>query len=371
MAFSIRKLAKRFFLFFNTGWIALFLLACLQPHLHPARFWYLGYLSILFPYIAVGVAAFIIFWLFTSPRWALLSIVALGLGYGQLKLLGGTTRTPFALEQSPGSIRVMSWNVMGLRGFESGRKVQEANADSIFTLVKQYQPDIICLQEFGEYQERKWGRSYVNILKELGYNHEVLSRDYSRKRFAYSSGVAIFSKYPLLYTRRLLYNSSAESLLQANVLVGDDTVTIFNTHLQSYRFAPEELEQVEKIKQTDKPDYNTSSGLLQKMKRSFRNRAAEVDQALPLMDSVTHPSILCLDMNEVPNSYAYNQLSKGRKDAFLEKGWGLGRTYAKLLPTLRIDYILPDTSFEVLQAAVLPYHLSDHYPVIADLRMLP
>lgn len=371
MAFSFRKLGKRFFLLINTACVGAFLLACAQPYLHPTQFWFLGYLSIAFPYISASVFAFLLFWLVVRPRWIWLSLVALVLGMPQWRLLFGISNTGFTLQKDPGSIRVLSWNVMGLRGFDNGRQAHEDNADSIFAIIRQYQPDIICMQEFGEYQERKWGRSYVDILKQLGYNHEVQSRDYSRKRYAYSSGVAIFSKYPLLSTNRLLYHSSAESLLQANVLVGADTVAVFNTHLQSYRFAPEELEQVEKIKQTEKPEYANSTSLLQKMKRSFRNRAAEVDQAIPLMDSVPYPSILCLDMNEVPNSYAYRQLSQSRQDAFLKKGWGMGRTYSNLLPTLRIDYILPDVSFEVLQAAVLPYRLSDHYAVVADLRKLP
>ena len=63
------------------------------------------------------------------------------------------------------------------------------------------------------------------------------------------------------------------------------------------------------------------------------------------------------------------QIKGYRKDAIISSSSGLGRTFAHVSPTLRIDYIMTDRVFEVLQCKrfFLPY--SDHYPLVADMRL--
>ena len=105
------------------------------------------------------------------------------------------------------------------------------------------------------------------------------------------------------------------------------------------------------------------------MQRAFRNRGSQVDQAYPLIDKSPYPPIVCLDMNDVPTSYAYWKIRGNLNDAFLEKGFGIGRTFSSLLPTLRIDYIFAHPAMEVAQMATLNLRFSDHLPVIADFRL--
>jgi endonuclease/exonuclease/phosphatase family metal-dependent hydrolase len=54
---------------------------------------------------------------------------------------------------------------------------------------------------------------------------------------------------------------------------------------------------------------------------------------------------------------------------FLQKGLGVGKSYNSLAPMLRIDYILPDTSFEVKQFDMTDENLSDHSMLITDLKL--
>jgi endonuclease/exonuclease/phosphatase family metal-dependent hydrolase len=58
------------------------------------------------------------------------------------------------------------------------------------------------------------------------------------------------------------------------------------------------------------------------------------------------------------------------QDAFLTRGSGIGRTFAGLAPTLRIDYIFTDKSFTINSFRKINSDLSDHYPVIANLTLL-
>jgi endonuclease/exonuclease/phosphatase family metal-dependent hydrolase len=275
----------------------------------------------------------------------------------------------FVVEKADGDLRVLTWNIMSFYGFKPGVREREQNADRIFNLVKELDPDVICFQEYGQFENPKLGRSYLTQMEKLGYKYHVLSRDYSRVVYSYSSGVAIFSKLKIVNKERIPYRSSAESLLYADVVHKKDTFRVFTTHLQSYRFSASELEQFEKIKETDKPEFKQSKSLLSKMQRAFRNRGAQVDQALTHIEKSPHRQIICLDMNDVPNSYAYWNIRGNRSDAFLKKGFGIGRTYMSILPTLRIDYIFSHPSFKVTQMAVLNRHFSDHLPVVSDFRL--
>ena len=57
------------------------------------------------------------------------------------------------------------------------------------------------------------------------------------------------------------------------------------------------------------------------------------------------------------------------KDAFLQTGMGIGRTYTNLAPTLRIDYIFTTNDFSIRQFNRITKDYSDHYMLVADLEM--
>ena len=57
------------------------------------------------------------------------------------------------------------------------------------------------------------------------------------------------------------------------------------------------------------------------------------------------------------------------KNAFVEKGSGLGRTFSGISPVLRIDNIFVDEKMEVMQFDRVKKKLSDHFPIIADVEM--
>jgi endonuclease/exonuclease/phosphatase family metal-dependent hydrolase len=91
--------------------------------------------------------------------------------------------------------------------------------------------------------------------------------------------------------------------------------------------------------------------------------------AKEMMNLSPHPYLLCADLNDVPNSYTYFTVRGTKQDAFLKKGFGIGRTFSGLAPTLRIDYIFPDNNFRILQFNRITKRLSDHYMLVADLEL--
>lgn len=79
------------------------------------------------------------------------------------------------------------------------------------------------------------------------------------------------------------------------------------------------------------------------------------------------PMFVIGDFNDPPVSYSYSTLSDGLKDAFVDAGTGMGKTYIGVMPNFRIDYILfPD----MLEACYYKHYKlsSDHSMVAAGLK---
>lgn len=370
MAFSFRKLGRRFFVLVNVVLCIVFLLSCLQPWLNPEKFWIVGFLSLAFPYLLVVVVGFVFFWLLAKRRYMLISIVSLLLAWKQIDVLFNLDSQEFHQQKKDNQFRVLSWNIRSFQGLTAANELKKSNAENIFGMIGNLRPDVVCFQEFGQYDSPHIKRNYVAEMRKIGYVYNVQSKDYNRGGpWGFSNGLAIFSKTPFIHTRRIPFTSSPESVLYADLAVGNDTVRVFTTHLQSFKFSGTDYRDIEKIKNTEDSLYEASFNIFSKMKRAFRNRGAQADMIRPLLDTCPYPEIITCDMNDVPSSYAYWQLRGKRQDAFLEKGFGIGRTFVALAPTLRIDYIMADSKFEVTQFKIGQQRYSDHLPLVADLKL--
>jgi len=89
-----------------------------------------------------------------------------------------------------------------------------------------------------------------------------------------------------------------------------------------------------------------------------------------------YPAMVMGDLNDVPGSYAYTVVRGDRKDAFLERGAGLGATFTssssivlQMIPTLRIDNIFLPAQMTAEQFATGGKRLSDHSYLVADIRL--
>ena len=161
----------------------------------------------------------------------------------------------------------------------------------------------------------------------------------------------------------------AESVIYADFLKGSDTLRIYTTHLQSFKFKKEDYNDIEKIREQDEETFSASKRLLRKMKLAFSRRGIQANMVKDEMDKSPYPSVICGDFNDVPNSYAYFRIKGQRQDAFLQKGFAIGRSFIALAPTLRIDYILPDRKFEVKQFDMIDESLSDHIMLVSDILL--
>ena len=105
------------------------------------------------------------------------------------------------------------------------------------------------------------------------------------------------------------------------------------------------------------------------MRYAFQRRGEQAEVVHAAVSNSPYSSIVCGDFNDVPNSYTYFHIRGLRQDAFLAKGFGIGTTYNALAPTLRIDYILPDTTFTIHQFEMVDEDLSDHSMLVSDISL--
>lgn len=363
---KFRKTLKNIFIILNTGVVFLFLIACLSPWLNPAQFWLIGFLGILVPYFIFILLFSIIFWLIAKPKLALISMLTLCIGWQQIfATFAFHSKTEFEKIKDSNSLRIVDWNIESFNGLTKNKETKKHIREEVASTIIKLQPDIICLQEFNT--ANYLGTQADNLsLFTNEYPYYYFSKDYQRSNGAYNSGCIIFSKYRFSDSGRIKFRV-AESLIFVDVIKQTDTLRIYTTHLQSFKFKKEDYDGMEKIKEQDEEMLAASKSIFVKMKLAFKRRGIQANTVAEAIDKSPYPSIICGDFNDVPNSYTYFHIKENRQDVFLKKSFGIGRSFIAIAPTLRIDYILPDHNFEVHQFDMVDEGLSDHIMLVTDL----
>jgi len=367
-----RKVTKRFFIVLNIVFASLFLLSCANSFLDPKNFWFIALLGLVFPALLILMIGFLVFWILVRSKWAFLSLSLLVVGWYQIHAFYAFNLSHrFVDEKRPLSIRVVTWNVHYLDQMYRPNQQQLSEREPIINFLKQQNADVICLQEFFESSKPQFIANIEFMKKELGMPYHYFVDDYRVPKKIYEVGPIIFSRYPILETGRHEYIHSSlkvvESLISADLRVNADTIRIYTTHLQSVLFRKKELSELERIKNVEDSLLFASKSIIKKLKQAYAFRGGQAELVRKELDGCAHPLIMCGDFNDVPNSYSYFHIKGALQDAFLQKGFGIGRTYTSLSPTLRIDYMLASKDFQVLQCKKVELPYSDHYPVIADL----
>ncbi len=374
---TLRKFTKRFIIILNVIASALFLLACCNAFLHPSKWWFVSLLGLAFPFLLLTVFGFLVFWLFLSARrWALISLTTLIIGWPNIHALFGLhPASTYNIEKPKDALRVLTWNVRGWDEFMSTKANALGHWKKMTEFLSQQNADVMCFQEFFEcHNPKDLPDNIAYIQKELNYPYYFFSHDYHRYDGIYETGVIIFSRYPIRNTIQEKYERVAnirasESMIAADIEVSGKTVRIFTTHLQSVLFRNKDFRNIEIIKNADDSMFQASKSIIKKLKRAYTIRSSQVDLVRKAMDTSNHINIICGDFNDVPNSYTYFTILGNMQDCFIKKGFGIGRSYVNLSPTLRIDYIMASTEFKVLQCKNFRLPYSDHHPVIADLQL--
>lgn len=323
------------------------------------------------------------FWLFSKKKlYLLFSLISLGISYPIVKAsFGFNLFNTERAENTELGLKVMTWNV---HLFDLGEWTQNKQSkNKIVEFIERQDPDIVCLQEF-YFDNDNPNEPYTEIFRNMGYAyHEFGYEDQAFKRHLNISakkgeiitvGNMIFSKFPLSNAKVYHIDSASKNyvLLGVDVALSDERkLRLFTTHLQSVTFDDKDVALAEERTQTFSTSLDSEAkGLLKKLMMASSKRARQANAINAITSSSDLPVIICGDFNDMPGSYVYTKIKGSLADAFSSNGLGLGRTYRKIFPTLRIDYMLYDAQALNCRAYRSPnLSLSDHNPVIATFSL--
>lgn len=366
----IRNTIRSILLFLTILLCVLYILSVVTPYLNPQHWWLVGFFGLLFPYLFFCLIFAFFFWLMAKPKFALIPFFVSLFGYKQISVTFAAHFSSSDLTRKPdSSFRIVSWNVANMYGLSNNKEIKQHNRTELAQSILDLQPDIICLQEFNHSYTQGENADNIGLFSKQ-YPNYFYSKDFNKENGYYTSGSIIFSKFPIIDSGKIDYPGEySGSLIYVDVKINNDTFRVFTTHLQSFGFNNSDYAEINKIKQRDEKSIEASKSVLTKMKAAFLNRGMQANIVRDESDSSAFASVICGDFNDVPSSYTYMHIRNLRQDAFLEKGLGVGKTYSSLAPMLRIDYILPDTSFLVQQFGMVDENLSDHAMLVGDLKI--
>jgi endonuclease/exonuclease/phosphatase family metal-dependent hydrolase len=337
----------------------LLLLSYSAPYVSPEKNGWLALLGLAYPFLLLGNIFWVIFWLLRKSRAVYASLACIIIGAGFIPTLIGFGKTDKIPENA---LRIMSYNV---RYFNTSIYSKEErwieHQNKIIAFIKDEKPNILAAQEFSGKGRASSNRA-DELLKAAGLKHIHRGG---------KSSLAIYSRYPMENKGVLHFQGSFNGAIHADIITPKGKIRVYSVHLQSTRLGKDADEVLKKdniksigSKETQEKYYRIED----KLSSAFAMRARQAEILSEHIAASPHPVIVCGDFNDTPLSYSYRLMSKGLQDSFIEKGWGLGTTYAGALPALRIDYILCSKKFKVHSHRKQKKAISDHYAIVSDLE---
>ncbi len=295
-----------------------------------------------------------IYWLIMKSGWVIVSGLSLLLC---IPILGSvirlTNKTNETLTVHPFSL--CSYNS---QGFTYG--------DSRLTLhlfaefVQKNNIQILCLQEMDE-RLLPMADSLFDKVGHLDY-HKTISG--SKPGF----GLAVYSSFPVVRAFNFRFAETSNHAIVADIVVQNDTVRVFNLHLQTtnYNQSKFELKGKNWVWDTQGEAHKVLT-LFQRLKHNSLHRMRQAEAIGALVDASPYPVIVCGDLNSTPASYAYWRFKQSLEDGFRSAGHGYEYTYRYFGNAFRIDYIFHQSNLNAISYKSFDLDYSDHKPVVITL----
>jgi len=319
----------------------LLLLSFLLPFIPPKTFAVLSVLSLGVPFFIFINILFFLYWLIKLKEQFIISLVVLLIAY----LFFGSLYKISSIEESTteNSISVMNYNV---RLFNLYNWIEEDNIElKIVDLIKAESPDVLSIQEYNPHKK-------VN-LSFYKYKYENLSGTKTKY------GQAIFSKYPIINSGSIDFPNTSNNAIFADIVKGNDTIRIYNIHLESMRIDAK----------TQHFNEEESERLLKRVAKTFKMQQSQAELFLEHKNESSYKVIVSGDFNNTEFSYAYKQIKGDLNDAFKVAGSGFGSSYVVEFFPVRIDFILADKDFIIKSFKTFDKKYSDHYPIKALIKL--
>ncbi|QKX05988.1 endonuclease/exonuclease/phosphatase family protein [Aquimarina sp. TRL1] len=321
------------------------LLSYLLPYVSPKTFPLLSVLSLAVPVLIVINVLFFMYWAILFKRKLLLSLIVLLLGVSHVRSLY-KIKGKEVKEEAGNSLSLLSYNVHSFNRF------RWIDSDSIpvniSQLVKEVKPDIFCAQEYYDNPDIDFSQ--------YAHKYQIYNNDNGEL------ALVIYTRYPIVHKGSLNLKNTANNIIFADIAIPNDTVRVYNVHLQSHKLNSQ-------IEDLDLNEEN-SDKLLRSIQVSFKKQQTQAEKLMTHMSASPYKNIIMGDFNNTAYSYVYEKIkSKGLKDAYKEAGEGFGKTFKFDLFPARIDFILVPEEYEVLSFKSDTREFSDHFPIFSSVKL--
>lgn len=338
-------------------------LSIVSIYVSPADASWMSLCPFMLMYLWIALGVLTLLWIFTNFKVAIPLAVVVFVGF---KYYSHEYSIVDKSLDDAADFKLMSYNVKDFGILEPGSNELRQKVVDTITFEN---PDIVCLQE--AYWHTKSAEfptvdALVQNLKAKSYYKLTLAN------FNYGDGgLAVVSRYPIIATYTYPFNNTANGFMYVDIVMNEDTVRLYNCHLQSIMINNDEVD----IKRSEGiSDSNTekAKNLYSKYTSCAARRAVQVNTLVATLDTCPYPVLLCGDFNDVPLSYTcFSIMRSGNRlrDTFMERGTGNGRTFTLMDKDFRIDYIMHSNEFKCLRHKVLDFSIADdHYPVVAEFK---
>jgi endonuclease/exonuclease/phosphatase family metal-dependent hydrolase len=329
-----------------------------MPDISPEIFPLAGLLVFFIPLLLLLNVLFLVFWLFQKQfLWACVAILVF---FSGLKFIPRLFPTHIGIHKnvrapSP-DFKVLSCNVRIFNVYEHLRDHDFKSSIKMMEWLRDNDADILCLQEFyNSISPIFESQKKISVKYPFSYVEPFLI--YEKQIF----GMAIFSRFPILNFGSVKFREKSNNqIIYIDIKIKQDTIRVYNIHLQSISIDEEELINTTLSLQSG----NKWLRAVIRYKKGCIQRASQVNTLVKHILACPYPCVVCGDINEPPFGYVYEQLSETLLNAFQLTGTGIGSTYNGKIPFLRIDNIF---AHELLTPVHFKIHkeilYSDHFPI--------
>jgi endonuclease/exonuclease/phosphatase family metal-dependent hydrolase len=341
----------------RTSFFILTLICYVSVFFSPEVFWGFGFLSLAIPIVLCFHAVLLII---NIPRlkkafFFHLAAILIGLAFVRVSY---SISVQDVVQDGDGALQVLSYNVRVFNNYSNLRNEDYASSKKMIAWSVDNPADIKCFQEY--YNKDNSGIFNIKnklIASDWKYIHsKIVMKDRSGAEF----GMAIFSKHPIVHAGEIC-DGDARFLnsIFADIRIEEDTIRIYNTHLESMSINEENVVNTDKLARS-----YIDTGY--RLRNGFISRSFQVKSLVNHIKTCPYKIILCGDLNEVPYSFAYFSIRNHLRNAFEKAGNGFGFTYNGKLFFLRIDnqFFSPEINIhDFFTHRNVDY--SDHFPLTA------
>ncbi len=356
-----RRARVRFVLFINRFVCIAALLAYCTAFVPPTIVSWVSLLALSIPAWQILLLFFALFWIWRKRfQLTLYSLICLLVGY---KFLFYTYALSLWPQEAP-QLKVLNYNTHIFNAYENYEKEDKSSSIKMIDWISADDSDFKCLQEFYNAPDYSVYNTLEKIGKQRNYQHhfKIISRDNIKAEF----GMAIFSKHPIVQRGEVKFDKkTANGAIFIDALWGQDTVRVYNLHLQSMHIDQEALKNqsiLEKAFWAVLERFEDGA-----VRRTEQIRAIEQH----ILESPHRHVILSGDLNDLPYSFSYITLKNHLENAFEMQGNGFGFSFNSfLLFFLRIDNIFYSPSIQCVDFELdRSIDYSDHFPLKAGFRI--